>query len=416
MSKELSFIRIYDQEEDPELKTIDPWIDDEKINRTFSYKYTGKTGRRPIPFSVKLRMHFLLHIKKIPSFNTVVRETRQRKAYRRFCKIRSKFKVPCAATLTNFRKELTFKERIRLMSIFIQKAKEVGFFNNCLNLHVIDSTDLESPCSTKVISRDSDGRERYNDPTATKGKRASKKGRSKYFIGHKKHTLSVVLPNNKTVALLSLVAPAHQHDEHFLLPLLDLAKMVGVDVNYVVADVAYIDTNQKKKAKEQYGVVVHTAKKENTKLPIDVNKDGVPECILGIPMKWLGYDYEAGVHSYGCGVDECGFKLACEVKTIKSEDYPIAFGEIPTHTKVSHELIKKRKLIEPEFWRDKKLYGLERITLMNEDNVHFLSVMADICNLLKEVTIFVKGRGFQKRGSFTLKEGKIYSQQVLACV
>lgn len=408
MKKQSSFIRIYDAEEDTELKDIDEFIDDDVINHTFSYKHTGKVGRKAIPFSVKLRMHILESIKKIPSFNMVVRETRQRRAYRRFCKISSKSKVPCAATLTNFRKELTFRDRILLMSIFIRTAKEKGLFDNCLNLHIIDSTDLESPCSAKVIKKDSNGRERYHDPTATKGRRASKKGKSKYFIGHKKHTLSIVPPDNKAIALLSFVTPAHQHDGHFLLGLLRLAEMIGLPVNYVVCDTAYIDNDKKKRARERYGVVVHTPKKGNTKLPLDVDDTGTPECPLGEPMKWLGYDFKTGLHSYGCGVEGCG--LNCDVRTIRSDDYPIAFGEIPTHTRVSRELIKKRKLIESQFWRDKELYGLERLTLMNKENVHFLSVVADICGLLKSLSMFVKMRGFRKRSSFSSRGVKRVSQ------
>lgn len=88
----------------------------------------------------------------------------------------------------------------------------------------------------------------------------------------------------------------------------------------------------------------------------------------------------------------------CVWETISSRDYPIAFGEIPTHTKVSRELIKKRKLIESEFWRDKELYGLEKVTLLNKENVHFLSVVADICGLLKSLSQFVKNGSFSSRG------------------
>lgn len=388
MAKQISFIRVYDQEIDPDLKRIDGFIDDDAINSAFFYKH-GRLGRNPILFSINIRMHILKAIKKIPSFNMLVKEVRQRKAYRRFCNIRSKQKVPCAATLSNFRYSLTFRDRITLMQIFIKHAQSIGFFNNCLNLHVIDSTDIVSPCSSKPIAtKEIGGRkvEYYNDPTATKGKRASKKGKSKYFIGHRKHTLSIRLESNKTVALLSLVAPAHQHDSHFLLSLLHLAKLIGLDIDYLVGDLAYIDTRRKKIAKERYRVIVHTDKKENTKLPEFASDTGNPECILGVSMRWLGYEKETYLHSYGCGLDNprvCSFYGSCDIKTISKKDYPVAFGEIPTHTHLSREMIKARKLIEPGFWRDKRLYGMEEITLMGKKNVHFLSVITDICGLLE---------------------------------
>lgn len=388
MTRQLSFIRVYDQEIDRDLERIDMFIDDGAIDTAFLYKH-GTLGRDPILFSVKLRMHILKAIKKISSFNTLVKELRQRKAYRRFCNIRSKRKVPCPATLSNFRHDLTFRDRITLIQIFIKHAQILGFFDSCLNLYVADSTDIVSPCSSKPISTEEIGGrkvEHYHDPTATKGKRASKKGKSKYFVGHRKHTLSIRLASNKTVALLSLAAPAHQHDEHFLLPLLHLANMIGLDVEYLVGDLAYIDTKRKEVAKEKYRVVVHTDKKKNTKLPELANDTGSPECILGVPMTWLGYDPEAELHSYRCGLDdprECAFGGACDIETVSKRDYPVAFGEIPVHTSVSREMIKARKLVEPGFWRDKRLYGMEEITLMGKENVHFLSVIADICGLLE---------------------------------
>lgn len=304
MEKQCSFIRIYDKEIDPALESIDSFIDNDLLNKVFRYKHSSRLGRKPIPVYVYLRMHILKSIKKISSFNELVGEIKQRKAYRKFCKITSKSKVPCPASLTNFRKGFTFQDRITLMSIFIKKASKLGLFDSYLNLHIIDSTDLVSPCSSKVVGIDENNKEHYRDPTATKGKRASKKWKSNYFVGHKKHTLSVVLPGNKTIALLSLVAPAHQHDEHFLLPLLHIAKAIGLEVNYVVGDVAYIDTNRKRIARNRYGVVVHTDKKVNTKLPMGLSDTGTPECILGIPMRWIGYDYEAELHSYECGGED----------------------------------------------------------------------------------------------------------------
>jgi len=403
-SHQLSFIRIYDKDVDPDLERLDELINDEAIDAAFSYK-TAWRGRKLVPISTKVRAHILKAIKRILSFNQLCAELKQRKAYRRFCHLKSKKDGFCPATLTNFRQDFSFRDRLTLMSIFIKTADSLGFFQNCRQLHITDSTEMESPCRwepIEVIEVNGCKVEVFRDPTASRGKRAAKKGKSRFLVGHRKHSLAILLPNNKVVTLISIVAPAHQQDVHFLLPLLYLAQALGLEVKYVVADLAYIDSERKRVAKERFGVVVHTDKKVNSRLPEMVDERGAPYCIMGENLQWLGLDQESGLHYYGCGLDEpkdCPLYGGCEkLRVIDSAQYPVAFGQIPVHLKVSRKMLRARKLKEPGFWRDRNKGGLDRISLLNKDNAHFLAVIADVCDLLDSLAIFLESkRSLQKK-------------------
>jgi len=402
-SHQLSFIRIYDKEVDPDLERLDELINDEAIDAAFSYKIAW-WGRKLIPISKKVRAHILKARKRIPSFNQLCAELKQRKAYRRFCHLKSKKDGFCPATLTNFRQDFSFRDRLTLMSIFIKTAESLGLFQNCCQLHITDSTEMESPCRwepIEVIEVNGCKVEVFRDPTASWGRRSAKKGKSRFFVGHRKHSLAIVLPNNKVITLISVVAPAHQQDVHFLLPLLYLAQALGLDVKYVVADLAYIDSERKRVAKERFGVVVHTDKKVNSRLPEMVDERGAPYCIMGETLQWLGLDQESGLHYYGCGLDEpkdCPLYGGCEkLRVIDSAQYPVAFGQIPVHLGVSRKMLRVRKLKEPGFWRDRNKGGLDRITLLNKDNAHFLAVIADVCDLLDSLAIFLESKKSSER-------------------
>lgn len=260
---------------------------------------------------------------------------------------------------------------------------------------------MESPCRWEPIEVNGCKVVKFRDPTASWGRRSAKKGKSRFFVGHRKHSLAIVLPNNKVITLLSVVAPAHQQDVHFLLPLLYLTQALELDVKYVVADLAYIDSERKRVAKERFGVVVHTDKKVNSRLPEMVDERGAPYCIMGETFQWLGLDQESGLHYYGCGLDEpkdCPLYGGCEkLRVIDSAQYPVAFGQIPVHLGVSRKMLRVRKLKEPGFWRDRNKGGLDRITLLNKDNAHFLAVIADVCDLLDSLAIFLESKRLAKR-------------------
>jgi hypothetical protein len=375
---------------DQDLAELDRLIDDETLNTWYAPHQTyqpGKKGRKPIPAASKLRVHLLFARKQLPSFNETCEQITHNTVYQAFCGVTS----ISPGTLSNFRASLTFEDLIALMKIFIRKAEDLGFFQECADLYVQDSTDLESPCNWQVIETIQRGPETievYQDPTAQLGKRANKKGKSTFFVGHRKHTLGVV-QGTKVIPLLSVVLPANRPDQYVLLPLLHLAGMVGLEVRYLVADLAYLDQKRKQVAVKRYGVLVTTDKKSNSKLPEHTNpKTGNPQCFQGADMTWDGFDPTTGQHTYICPVDcswqTCHYAPLCPgERTIDADSYPIAFRTLPVHTKPVREMLKKRKAVEPMFRRERQHGALDNVTLMGKANVHVLACIADICDLLK---------------------------------
>jgi hypothetical protein len=128
---------------------------------------------------------------------------------------------------------------------------------------------------------------------------------------------------------------------------------------------------------------------------------GAPYCIIGENLKWLGLDQESGLHYYGCGLDEpkeCPHYGGCDkLMVIDSAQYPVAFGQIPVHLGVSRRMLTVRKLKEPGFWRDRNKGGLDRISLLNKENVHFLAVIADICDLLDSLANLLENKRSPER-------------------
>lgn len=375
---------------DQDLAELDRVIDDETINTWYAPHQNyqpGKKGRKPIPAASKLRVHLLFARKQLPSFNETCQQIKRNTVYQAFCGVKS----ISAGTLSNFRSSLSFDDLIALMKLFIRKAENVGLFQECADLYVQDSTDLESPCSWKVIETIQRGTQTikvYQDPSAQLGKRAHKKGKSKFFVGHRKHTLGVV-QGTKVIPLLSVVLPADRPDQYVLLPLLHLAGMVGLEVRYLVADLAYIDQKRKQVALQRYGVLVNTDKKVNTTLPEHTNsKTGNPQCFQGEDMIWDGFDPSTGQHTYicpvGCPHHTCHYAPLCPgERTIDADSYSIAFRTLPVHTKPVREMLKKRKAVEPMFRRERQHGALDNVTLMGKANVHVLACIADICDLLK---------------------------------
>ena len=399
--EQLSLIKFRKSETDSELDIIDLLINDIKIEYVFNDIFSH-IGRKPYHSYQIIRAHILKVVKKIPSFNMLCKEIRNHKSFRSFCKLKNKKKALSPGTLSNFRKKVTDKHIIKLMLAFIHQAVDIGLFNGS-QVWIADSTDIESPCSGKPIGfiiEDGKKKEVFTDKTARKGRRSAKKCRTEYYIGHKKHSLMLVLPDgNKTISLLSLVSPADCHDSNYLMPLIELGLSLGLNIKYVVCDLAYIDEATKEKAFEK-GVVIITDKKSNSLIPTDTDeKTGTPLCFLGEPMKWLGFNPDFKEHYYGCSLDnpyECVCYTTCmKERIISYEKFTHSFNFIPSHSLLVKKFLKKRKLCESEFWRNKYNNGLHNMTLMGQHNVLFMSCISDICGILLELKSFIINKKFK---------------------
>ena len=398
--EQLSLIRFRKNETDSDLDIIDLLINDIKIESVFR-DLVCHMGRKPYHSFQIIRAHILKAIKKIPSFNMLCKELRNHRSYRNFCKLKNKQRSLSPGTLSNFRKKVTDEHIIKLILVFIRQAVDIGLFDGS-QVWIADSTDIESPCSGKPIDfiiENGKKKALFTDSTARKGVHSVKKCGTRYYIGHKKHSLMLVLPDgNKAIPLLSLVSPADCHDSNYLMPLIDLALSLGLKIKYVVCDLAYIDETTKEKAFEK-GVLVITDKKSNSLIPSDTDeKTGTPLCFLGEPMKWLGYNPDFKEHYYGCSLQnpsECICSGTClKERIISYEEFPHSFNVIPAHCSLVKKLLKTRKLCESGFWRNKYSEGLNNMTLMGQYNVLFMSCIADICEILSELKSFIINKKF----------------------
>jgi len=137
------------------------------------------------------------------------------------------------------------------MLIFLNMAFGIELFSKS-RFYAIDSSDFESLCSwtpVEVIGEENGNKiEVFSDLEARKGVRRGSKD-SKYFVGYRKHSLGVYLPDsNKVINLISLVVPANRHDVDLLMPLIRLTTLIGLKVEYVVCDAGYIDKKKKEQA------------------------------------------------------------------------------------------------------------------------------------------------------------------------
>lgn len=232
----------------------DALIDDEAIDEALGNDPSG-VGINPYRPSQLIRVHIVKLAEDIPSFNKVYEKLRlsEGKHLRKFCVFKSKKKTPAPSTLTNFRQSFTFWDCIRLMIIFLNMAFGLELFSKS-NFHIettltIDSSDLESPCSSTLVEviEDADRNkiEVFSDIEARKGVRRSPKD-TKYFVGYRKHSLGVYLPDsNKIINLISPVVPANKHDVDMLMPLIRLTNLICLKVEYVFCDARYVDKQKK---------------------------------------------------------------------------------------------------------------------------------------------------------------------------
>jgi len=388
---QLQFISQRAYEPDPELDFYSKLIEDKEIDEKLAYlcDFREKRGYRP---STYIRIHILHQMKQISSFNKLVKELKLHRAYRKFCGIKSKSKVPCAASLSNFRSKIDNSECAIIGRIFLKNLEEKGKLGE-MKVYLTDATDIESPTSFKVIDKEIDpetGKERkiFNDRDAAVGKRAKKKNKNQFFIGFKKHTISLLIPDeNISLPLCSIVKPANVPECMVLEDLVKLAKSQKIPMNILTADLAYHDAGKTKELWVNYGVALITDKKSNTVLPDEVDDNCAPTCDMDRDLLWAGFDNESKSHCYVCPLsrpEECFHYPGCPLeKWISMDVHPIIFGPIPFHTSLSKKIRDARKYVESVFGRQKNNDNLSDITLKGTKNAQFLSIIADGVDTLK---------------------------------
>lgn len=296
--------------------------------------------------------------------------------------------------LSKFRAGLSHDRLINVMVYFIHLfLREKDLPKNVL--YAVDSTELAEKISNYPLAKLKVGKDEirlYRDIDADCGSRRTKRDKSKFVVGYRLHTLTVIDPERQVAyPLLSLLASANHHDSNFLVMLVELGKAIGLDLNIVIGDQAYGDEEENDDIQKQHNVTILTQPKTIKKLPDFVDAETFQvhhDDMCDIPMSWRGVTDDRE-HEYGCeaSVNVCPLAGHCD----KIRHIPVdsgAFGQIPYHIKQVREICTMRKVAERPFNLLKHREGLEPLRTVSRETTRTATVMANIATLLIEIAGF----------------------------
>jgi len=200
------------------------------------------------------------------------------------------------------------------------------------------------------------------------------------------HTLTAI--NAKTghsYPLISLLAPANHHDSHFLGPLVNFGKAIGLELKLITADEAYHDKDDVLYEEKN----VHLVKPPSSKVTLPENVDRETLLVTHnshceIPMQYVGVE-EKG-HEFKCDAEfgECPRESNCT----KYRHIPFDNGYFQ-RILYGGELVKKaleiRKNGERPFNLIKKREGLEQVRVRSQQGLVARATFTTMVTLLLEM-------------------------------
>jgi len=231
---------------------------------------------------------------------------------------------------------------------------------------------------------------------AAVGARTVKTGLSRWFIGYKKHSLRLWLPQRRDavllVPLMSWIAPANRGDVLFLEPSLRyLRRHLDFTPALVVADMAYINFAMQARLREQMQVGVITALPPNYDLPRKVEPALSLRCVQGQKLQWLGLDEADQLHWFGVDPEPellcpwCWQASRCPREfSFSPADHEIALGTIPVNTPLARKILRQaRSWIEGAQSYEKNQLGLNSMFLNSLRLTAILCLLTDTVGLLR---------------------------------
>ena len=387
---------------DNELIFIDNLLDDTIINRLLSYDGFTPSMREFFPSNF-LRAELLKSI-KYPEIS-----------YRKFCgedktyqghkEINSyigienkqnrvfiglplnKKKMISHVQMSQFRASLFFEQQVNLMVYILYHFQQQGFLDGPM-VHCVDSTELAVDCQQLLAKIKVKGKNIriYSDIDSDCGKRRNKRDKSVYVVGYRMHTLAAInAETGQSFPLISLLAPANHHDSHFLGPLVNIGKTIGLDLQLITADEAYHDKDGK--IYDDSGVVLTTPPSSKVSLPENVDKDTLQvTCndFCEIPMEYSGIE-ESG-HEFKCNAafGECPYAANCpKVRRIPLDNG--CFQRILYGSKLVSKALDIRKNGERPFNLIKKREGLDQVRVRSQHGLVARVTFTTMATLLLEM-------------------------------
>jgi hypothetical protein len=387
---------------DNELIFIDNLLDDTIIDRLLSYDGFTPSMREFFPSNF-LRAELLKSI-KYPEIS-----------YRKFCgedktyeghkEINSyigmenkqnrifiglplnKKKMISHVQMSQFRASLSFEQLLNLTVYILHHFQQHGFLDGRI-LHCVDSTELAVDCQELLAKMKINGKRIriYCDIDCDCGKRRNKRDKSVYVVGYRMHTLAAInAETGQSFPLVSLLAPANHHDSHFLGPLVNIGKAIGLDLQLITADEAYHDNDGK--IHDESGVHLVKPPSSNVCLPENVDKETFQvtcDDFCEIPMEYAGIE-EAG-HEFKCGAafGECPNASICP----KFRHIPLdngCFQRILYGSDFVTKTLDIRKNGERPFNLIKKREGLDQVRVRSQHGLLARATFTTMATLLLEM-------------------------------
>jgi hypothetical protein len=289
--------------------------------------------------------------------------------------------------MSQFRSSLSFAQLVNLNVYFLSLLQSRGMLDP-FKVHFIDSTELAVD-RHHLLAKCQIGKTKiriYDDIDCDCGKRRNKRDKSVYVVGYRLHALAAINPQTgQSLPLISVLAPANHHDSHFMRPLIDLGKAIGLELKVITADEAYHDKDGSLLA--QTGVRVIAPPNKKVALPNNVEAETLQvtcDDLCEMAMEYVGSDPYG--HEFKCAAapGQCSRAPICPQHRCIPFDSG-CFQPVPHATTGVMEAIELRKNGERPFNLLKKREGLDYARVRGQHNILAQSVFATVATLLIEI-------------------------------
>lgn len=376
---------------DPFLQKLDRLLDDEIVDALLASSAFCRSKRTWLP-SQLLRLELLRSYRfsewSVREFSRYMASVHRREE-RAFCRLPLNRSTMCDhSVMSRFRSSLTMEMRINLSVYFLHFFLKSGHLGD-RRMFMVDSTDVAIPINDtpifKVKAADGSYIRFYSDLDADAGARRRKRDKSNRFIGYRVHTITVGdMDRGIAYPVVSLTAAASHNDSLLLDPLIEIVQAMGLTINVLSADKAYVNSSRTVRMKKECDMLTVTPPVGNAVIPENVNhQTGAvfmnSDC--NTPMRWRGFDEEDDMHVFKCDGDHnCLNSPACSRERLLKMDTGL-FGAVPRCSKYHGAPLFHRRIAERPFNLMKHKDGLEPCRMKTHRTVAAQVVFCQIVGL-----------------------------------
>lgn len=221
------------------------------------------------------------------------------------------------------------------------------------------------------------------------GARTIKMGRTRWYVGYKKHTLRLWLheyqDSVQLVPLISWVTGANVYDGRMLLPSLRHCQRIWEWCPaIVVGDGAYLSREAKRESRLRWNVAVLTRLRSDMGLVAPYVTEHRTECPQGELIEWRGFDPRTQRHWYGTRPESelcsrCWEASRCPREfSYGAEEHEGLLGVLPSGSNYARLLLERtRPWVEPAQSYEKNQLGLNDAFYNSLRMTWTMSLLAD---------------------------------------